>query len=86
MSNENPRKPPQFKVSRSLYYLTAAIVGMSIFVTFFLRNPYTQAVSGDYYDKHSYDENSAWTLVLVVVPAIGLAGLIAWMVRQRQRG
>ncbi|HTO78277.1 MAG TPA: hypothetical protein VMJ31_00720 [Methylocystis sp.] len=85
MSNEDPRKPPQFKISRSLYYLTAAIVCMSIFVTFFYRNPYTQAVSGDYYEKHPYDETSVWTLVLVIVPAIGLAGAIAaWMRRQRR--
>lgn len=84
MSNEEPKKPPQFRISRSLYYLTAAIVGMSIFVTFYVRNPYTQAVSGDYYEKHPYDETSVWTTVLVIVPAIGLAGLIAWMIR-RQR-
>jgi hypothetical protein len=84
MSNEDPKKLPQFKISRSLYYLTAAIVGMSIFVTFFYRNPYTQAVSGDYYEKHPYDETSVWTLVLVIVPAIALAGIIAaWMRRQR---
>jgi hypothetical protein len=85
MSNQEPKKPPQFKISRTLYYVTAAVVGMSIYVTYFYRNPYTQAVSGDYYEKHSYDEASVWTLVLVIVPAIGLAGLIAWMIR-RQRG
>ena len=84
MSNEDPKKPPQFKISPTLYYLTAAIVGMSIFVTFFYRNPYTQAVSGDYYEKHPYDETSVWTLVLVIVPAIALVGIIvAWMRRQR---
>ncbi|ARN80292.1 hypothetical protein [Methylocystis bryophila] len=86
MSNEHPRKPPQFKISRSLYYVTAAVVGMSIFVTFFLRNPYTQAVSGDYYEKHPYDETSVWTLVLVIVPAIGVAAAIYTWFRQRQQG
>jgi hypothetical protein len=85
MSNEEPKKPPQFRISRSLYYLTAAIVGMSIFVTFFLRNPYTQAVSGDYYEKRPYDESSFWTLILVIVPALALAGFVAWRNR-RQRG
>ncbi|MFY9658245.1 MAG: hypothetical protein WAK01_16965 [Methylocystis sp.] len=86
MSNQEPKKPPQFKVSRSLYYLTAAIVGMSIFFTLYVRNPYTQAVSGDYYDKHPYDEGSVWTLVLVIVPAIGVAAAIYTWFRQRQQG
>ncbi len=87
MSNEDPKKLPQFKISRGLYFVTAAILGLWIFVTLFFRNPYTQAVSGgDYYDKHSYDEGSTWTLVLVIVPAIGIAGALYSWYRQRQQG
>jgi hypothetical protein len=86
MSNQEPKKPPQFRISRGLYFAAAAILGLWIFVTFFFRNPYTQAVSGDYYDKHPYDEASTWTLVLVIVPAIGVAGALYTWYRQRQQG
>lgn len=87
MSNQEPNKPPQFRISRGLYLAAAAILGLWIFVTFFFRNPYTQAVSGgDYYDKHPYDESSVWTLVLVIVPAIGAAAAIYSWFRQRQQG
>jgi hypothetical protein len=81
---EQPPKPPQFKVARGLYWITGGVVALSIFVTMFVRNPYEQAVSMDYYDRHSYDENYVWFIVLVVVPMMGLAAFIAW--RRRQNG
>jgi uncharacterized membrane protein YhaH (DUF805 family) len=80
---DEPPKPPQFQISRKLYYIVAGVIAMWIFVTFFLRNPYTQSVEGDFYDKHPYDETSTWTLVLVVIPMIGLAAFLAWTRRTR---
>jgi hypothetical protein len=62
--------------------VTAAVIALWIFVVFFFRNPYTQAVSMDYYDRHPYDEASVWTMALVIVPLIGLAGFIAWRRKQ----
>jgi len=83
MTDDQPNKPPQFQVSRKLYYLVAGVMAMWVFVTFFFRNPYTQSTQGDYYDKHSFDETSTWTLVLVVIPMMGLAAFLAWMRRKR---
>ena len=68
-----------------LYFVTGAIVALSIFVTLFVRNPYTQSMEGDYYDKHPYDETSVWVLVLVVIPMIGLAAFIAWTRRKQSQ-
>jgi hypothetical protein len=45
--------------------------------------PYTQSVSNDYYDTHSYSETSTWVLVLVIIPMIGLAAFLAWTRRKR---
>ena len=83
MTEEQPPKPPQFKIARGLYFLAAGVIALWIFVTFFFRNPYQQAVSMDYYDRHPYDENSVWFVVLVVVPMMGLAAFIAWSRRQK---
>lgn len=76
---------PKFKVSRGLYLVAGAAVALSLFVTLFVRNPYTQAVQGDYYDTHPYDETQVWVLVLVVIPMIGLAAFIAWTRRRQPR-
>jgi hypothetical protein len=82
MSEQQPNKPQQYRVPRGLYYLTAAVMALWVYVVFFFRNPYTQSVSMDYYDRHPYDETSVWVVVLVIVPMIGLAGFLAWRRRQ----
>jgi len=84
MTEEQPKKPPQYRVPRGLYFLTAGVMAMWVFVVFFFRNPYTQSVSNDYYDKHPYDETSTWVLVLVIIPMIGLAAFLTWT-RRKQR-
>jgi hypothetical protein len=81
--SQEEEKKPQYQIPRGLYIVTGAVMALWVFVTFFLRNPYTQAVSIDYYDKHPYDENTTWVLVLVIIPMIGLAAFIAWT-RRRQ--
>lgn len=78
---EQPK--PRYRVPRGLYILSGAVMVMWVFVTFFFRNPYTQSVSFDYYDKHPYDENTTWVLVLVIIPLIGLGAFISWT-RRRQ--
>lgn len=85
MSEEQTPKPPKYGVPRGLYYIVAGVVAMWVFVVFFFRNPYTQAISNDYYDRHPYDETSTWVLVLVIVPMIGLGALLTWNRRQRSR-
>ncbi len=82
-TEQQPPRPPQYRVPRGLYYLVAGVMAMWVFVTFFFRNPYTQAVSNDYYDKHPYDETSVWVLVLVIIPMIGLAAFLSWMKRKK---
>ncbi|HMK91220.1 MAG TPA: hypothetical protein VK446_16510 [Methylocystis sp.] len=83
MTNEPQDRPPQYRVPTKLYYIAGGVIAMWIFVTFFLRNPYTQATEGDYYDRHPYDEFTTWALVLVVIPMIGLAAFLAWTRRGR---
>jgi hypothetical protein len=89
MTQEQPHqppqtpKPPQYRISKGLYLVAAGVMALWVFVTFFFRNPYTQAVSNDYYDKHPYDETSVWVLVLVIIPMMGLAAYISWMKRKR---
>ncbi len=86
MTEERPNpenKPPQFRVPRELYFLVAGVLALWVFVTFFFRNPYTQATSGDYYDRHPYDETSVWVIVLVIIPMIGLAAFLSWTRRRR---
>ena len=83
MTDEPPTPPKKYRVPGGLYYLTAGVIAMWVFVVFFFRNPYTQAVSFDYYDRHPYDETATWVLVLVIIPMIGLAAFLAWQRRQR---
>ncbi|PWB79830.1 MAG: hypothetical protein C3F11_19615 [Methylocystaceae bacterium] len=84
MSDEQPEKPrPSSFVSPQLYIFAAIVVAVWIFVTFFYRNPYQQAVSFDYYDKHPYDEATIWAYVLIVVPLIGLGALLVWVNRRK---
>jgi phospholipase C len=83
---EQPQKKiPKYGVPRGLYFVTGAAVALSIFVTLFVRNPYSQSMEGGYYDKHPYDETSVWVLVLVIIPMIGLAAFIAWTRRKQSQ-
>jgi len=84
MSEDQPKpRPPQYRIPRSLYVVVAVVMAVWVAVTFFLRNPYTQATQGDYYERHSFDEGSIWTIVLVVVPLIGFAAFFTWTRRKR---
>jgi hypothetical protein len=86
MTDEPPKGPIQrFLVSRQLVFFTAIILAMWVFVTFFFRNPYQQAVQFDYYDKHPYDEGTVWAYVLIVVPMIGLGAALLWWQRRGMR-
>jgi uncharacterized RDD family membrane protein YckC len=82
-TEENPPRPPQYRVPRGLYYVAAGAMAMWVFVTFFFRNPYTQAISNDYYDNHPYDETSVWVFVLVIIPMIGLGAFLSWTRRKK---
>lgn len=83
-ADEQPKEPrPQFRPSRQLYILAGVLVAVWIFVTFFYRNPYQQAVSFDYYDKHPYDETMVYSYLLIVLPLIGLGALVLWVNRRK---
>ncbi|HYA80886.1 MAG TPA: hypothetical protein VED87_08155 [Methylocystis sp.] len=86
MTEEQPDKPPQFRIPPKLYFFVAGVLAMWIFVTFFFHNPYTQAVQNDFGETRSYGEASVWTLVLFVIPMIGLVAFIAWTRRKRGSG
>jgi hypothetical protein len=77
---EAPR-PPQFKIPRSLYFVSGGLIALWIGVTFFLRNPYTQAIQGDYYERRSFDDTAMWAVIFVVA-LMGLGAFISWSRRQ----
>jgi hypothetical protein len=78
---ETPR-PPQFQIPRSLYVVVAAALALWVGVTFFLRNPYTQAIQGDYYERRSFDDGTMWAVIFVVA-LMGLGAFISWARRQQ---
>ena len=63
-------RPPQIRLSPQLYIFTAVVVIGSILFTLFIRNPYTQAVSGDYYESRTFDDGALWVAIFVGIPAL----------------
>jgi hypothetical protein len=63
-----PPKPPEYKIPPALYAVTGAIVLGSILLTVF-RNPYTNAVSGDYYENRGTNDYALWVAIFVGIPA-----------------
>ncbi|MBI1868922.1 MAG: hypothetical protein HYS06_11635 [Methylocystis sp.] len=85
-TDEPPKEAqPQFRVNPGLYVFAAIVLIVWVFVTFFFRNPYLNAVSFDYYDRHPYDETTVWIYVLVIVPLIGLGAFLLWIMRARRK-
>ncbi|HEY8063720.1 MAG TPA: hypothetical protein VIF40_03215 [Methylosinus sp.] len=83
MTEEPPKdRIPRLLASRQLMFFTAVILALWVFVTFFFRNPYQQAVEFGYYDSHPYDEGTIWTYVLFVIPMIGLGAALLWWQRR----
>lgn len=64
---------PVLLVPRSYVILTALVIAASIFVTLFMRNPYTQAVSGDYYERSSLDNSIIWAVIFIGLPSMWFA-------------
>ena len=84
MSDEHPPKTgddnmspsptrPVLLIPRSYVILTIFVVAISIFVTMFMRNPYTQAVSGDYYERSSLDSSIVWAAIFIGLPGLWFA-------------
>ncbi len=76
---EPPRQSKQpefvFPIPKNMVYGTVAVVIASLLVTFFVRNPYTQASSeGSLYYEHGMETNMAlWIVIFIGVPASFLA-------------
>jgi hypothetical protein len=64
---------PVLLIPRSYIFVTVAIVAVSIFVTLFVRNPYTQATSGDYYERTSLDSSIVWAVIFIGLPGLWFA-------------
>jgi hypothetical protein len=64
-----------FPVPKNMVYGTAAVVIASMLVTFFVRNPYTQAsTEGSLYYERGMETNMAlWIVIFIGVPASFLA-------------
>ncbi len=86
MSEDNkdtPRNPPRrnqepefvFPIPRNMVYGTVAVVIASLLVTFFVRNPYTQASSeGSLYYERGMETNMVlWVIIFIGIPASFLA-------------
>jgi hypothetical protein len=82
---KNPNRAPQrrpgeqpqfiFPVPKNMVYGTVAVVVVSMLVTFFVRNPYTQAsTEGSLYYERGMETNMAlWVVIFIGVPASFLA-------------
>jgi hypothetical protein len=84
MSEEQPQKNdeetlspgstrPFLLIPRSYVILTVLVVAASVFVTLFMRNPYTQSVSGDYYERSSLDSSIIWAVIFIGLPGMWFA-------------
>lgn len=64
-----------FPVPKNMVYGTVAIVIASMLVTFFVRNPYTQAsTEGSLYYERGMETNMAlWVVIFIGIPATFLA-------------
>ena len=76
-NQRRPGEEPQFvfPVPKNMVYGTAAVVLASLLVTFFVRNPYTQAsTEGSLYYERGMETNMAlWVTIFIGVPATVLA-------------
>jgi hypothetical protein len=83
--NQSNQRPPRgrlgeepqfiFPVPKNMVYGTVAVVLASLLVTFFVRNPYTQAsTEGSLYYERGMETNMAlWVIIFIGVPATFLA-------------
>lgn len=63
-------KRPVFLIPKSFFYTVAAIIVGSFAITFFVRNPYTQAIEGGDLYEHSQDNSlMLWVAIFVGIPA-----------------
>jgi hypothetical protein len=64
-----------FPVPKNMVYGTVAVVVASLLVTFFVRNPYTQATTeGSLYYERGMETNMAlWVVIFIGIPASFLA-------------
>lgn len=76
-SQRRPGEEPRFvfPVPKNMVYGTVAAVVASLLVTFFVRNPYTQAsTEGSLYYERGMETNMAlWIVIFICVPASFLA-------------
>lgn len=84
----SPRRPepPTILVPRSYIFLTIFVVVLSIVVTLFMRNPYTQAISGDYYERTSLDSSILWAVIFIGLPGLWFTyhkWVAPWLRRRR---
>jgi hypothetical protein len=97
MSDEHPQQdspegpprrpePPTMLVPRSYIFLTIFVVVLSIVVTLFMRNPYTQAISGDYYERTSLDSSILWAIIFIGLPGLWFTyqkWVLPWLKKRR---
>ncbi len=61
---------PAFLIPKSFLYTVAAIIVGSFAITFFVRNPYTQAIEGgDLYERSQDNSLMLWVVIFVGIPA-----------------
>jgi hypothetical protein len=66
-------QPPTMLIPRSYVILTAFVIVLSIVVTLFMRNPYTQSISGDYYERSFLDSSILWAVIFIGLPGLWFA-------------
>ncbi len=74
-ADQTPQQPPQNQrpvmlIPKSVFYIVGAIVFGSFFLTLFVRNPYTQATEGEFYERGMLDKSALlWLAIFVGIPA-----------------
>lgn len=62
-------RPPVILIPRSVFYVVGLIVVGSFVLTLFVRNPYTQATQGDYYERNPAEGPLLWVAIFIGIPA-----------------
>ncbi len=72
----NPQKEepqnqrPVMLIPKSVFYIVGAIVFGSFILTLFVRNPYTQATQGEFYERGFIDSSALlWLAIFIGIPA-----------------
>ncbi len=76
---EPQNQRPVMLIPKSVFYVVGAIVFGSFILTLFVRNPYTQATQGEFYERGFIDSSALlWLAIFIGIPA-SVYGYKTWI-------